>query len=125
MSYFNINNAKKAFSKLLGLHLNSQTFQISYVGDNVGEKTLLTSIHESSDSNKSDKSEEGSDSEKKETETEKENVSEKEKADPTKEEIKIQKQPSPSGEPNEGWRPLQDFHHLNLMLLCFSHKILD
>jgi hypothetical protein len=107
VSYFNINNAKKAFSKLLAMHLNSQTFQISYVGDNIGEKTLLTSIHESSDSNKSDKDEEGSDSEKKEIETV--NVSAKEKADPTKEEIKIQKQPSPTVEPNEGWRPLQDF----------------
>lgn len=93
MSYCNINNAKKAFSKLLGLHLNSQTFKISYISDNIGEKTLLSSIHESSDS-KSDKSEEGSDSEKK---------------DPPKKE-EGEKVDSNSELPEEGWRPLQDIH---------------
>ena len=89
MSYTNINSAKKAFSKLLELHLNSHTFSISYVLDNLGDKTLLTSINESSDPNKSDKSDDGSDTEKKE-------------AKPVKEEEKA------SRTLNQGWSPLQE-----------------
>ena len=78
--------------------------------DNTGEKTLLTSIHESSDSNKSDKSEEGSDSEKKDFDKESSKVTVPNKGEPndTKEEIKIEKPPSPSSNQKEGWSPLQD-----------------
>jgi len=83
--------------KLLELHLNSRTFSISYVFDNLGDRTLLSSINESSDSNKSDKSDDGSDNEK----------SDKQKTVPTCDN-------SPGNPRNEkesikeGWNPLND-----------------
>ena len=47
----------------MDLQLNEQRIQVAYVYDE--KVTLLSSIHESSDSSKSDRSEDGSDSEKK------------------------------------------------------------
>lgn len=108
VSYYNINNAKKAFSKLLELHLNSKTFTITYIFDNIGEKTPLSSINESSDSYKSDKSDEGSDTEKKDKDKHKDKDKDKEKVVNTKKEE--DKKPEKSNERvlNEGWNPLHD-----------------
>jgi len=69
VTYFNINDAKKAFSKILEFHLNTKTLNIVYVYEAIPEKTLLSSIHESSDSNKSDKSDDGNDDTEKEKES--------------------------------------------------------
>ena len=63
ISYFKIDDAKNAFNRLMDLQLNEQRIQVAYVYDE--KVTLLSSIHESSDSSKSDRSEDGSDSEKK------------------------------------------------------------
>jgi hypothetical protein len=104
VSYTSINSAKKAFSKLLELHLKSQTFKICYVFDTLGEKTLLSSICESSDSNKSDKSDEGSDSEKKEPDKSQ-----------SREEVKGNSTIS------QGWSPLQELSSIS----CASYPDLS
>ena len=62
VSYFKIDDAKKAFNYLLKSQAANGNVQVAYV---YGDQTLLSSIHESSDSSKSDRSDEGNDSEKK------------------------------------------------------------
>ena len=64
MSYFKTEDAKKAFNYLLESQAVNGNIQVAYLYGDQADKTLLTSIHESSDSSKSDRSEEGSDSEK-------------------------------------------------------------
>lgn len=65
VSYFNVEEAKNAFNRLLEVKIGEERIQAAYVYNN-GDQSSLSSIHESLDSSKSDRSEDGSsDSEKK------------------------------------------------------------